>query len=105
MCTLKHDSTPKGLRPYPTLCVGSSAIDQLRLWDIRTRNLIQMISINPSSYQIIRLQDVDANQTPFVATHGECVFQLRESYIGVDLAQRHSPFNLGSSSIAMELCL
>ncbi|CAE6517659.1 unnamed protein product [Rhizoctonia solani] len=73
---------------YPTLCVGNHAGDRLWLWDIRTRQLIQTIRIEPSPYQEFSMVYVDVNElNVFVATHtvsvysrttGECVFQLKE---------------------------
>ncbi|CAE6468236.1 unnamed protein product [Rhizoctonia solani] len=73
---------------YPTLCAGSHAGDQLWLWDVRTRQLIQTIHIEPSPYQEFSMICVDINESyVFVATHtvsiysretGECVFQLKE---------------------------
>ena len=90
MGTLKHSGELRALRlAYPTLCVGSSNGECVWLWDIRTRELIQTINIDPSRYATFNMLYVDVNETHvFVATQtvsvysrasGNCVFRLEDS--------------------------
>ncbi|KAF8608313.1 hypothetical protein BDV93DRAFT_519355, partial [Ceratobasidium sp. AG-I] len=89
MGVLEHPSPLYQFRlVYPTLCVGSHVGDRLWLWDIRAREVIQIIDIRRESYTRPKSSFVDVNDThAFVAANrvsvysratGECVFLLRK---------------------------
>ncbi|QRV98104.1 F-box protein [Ceratobasidium sp. AG-Ba] len=98
---------------YPTLCVGARAGDRLWLWDIRTRQLTQTITIEPSPFEAFGMLYVDVNETHvFVATHtvsvysrstGQCVFQLRDSQLeGLTHSASYPTLQQRSHSVFLE---
>ena len=90
MGVLKHASVLYSFRlAYPTLCVGSYDKGFLWLWDIRTRELTQVISLEPTLSPWCGRSYMDINEThAFVATEnitvysrttGKCALRLQAS--------------------------